>query len=213
VNFRKYRELPSHLHFSGYISELPLSASWILCFHARSSYCHFWNSYRNNESDIPLERCWNFAAFSFRRFFQIHDDLILFLNILNSIFANFTVFIQYFGRYFWTAYRIDAYNIPLKWYENCATFCFRLFSQRCYGLGADLNLQNSVFTNLSNFVLFGLIFFETVCRIDPYDIPFENCENCAPFSCCKFFQIIYRFKLILNILKVEMVDVLLTVRN
>jgi hypothetical protein len=68
--------------------------------------------------------------------------------------VEFIVFVKLFGRYFQTICRIEAYDVPLERYGNCASFSFRLFSEILNGLRADLNILKFVFVNFSVFVLY-----------------------------------------------------------
>jgi hypothetical protein len=73
------------------------------------------------------------------------------LKILKSVFAKFSIFVLFWGSYFQTAYQIDAYDIPLKSYENCETFVYLPFSQILYSLGAELKIRKSVIHEVLHF--------------------------------------------------------------
>ena len=73
--------------------------------------------------------------------FQIRYVLGLISNLLNSIFAYFPIFVQYFGRHFQTVCRIVENNTPLERYGKCAPFiCLAIF-QIPYSLRADLKIN------------------------------------------------------------------------
>jgi hypothetical protein len=65
--------------------------------------------------------------------------------------VKFSIFVLFWGSYFQTAYRIDAYDIPLKSYENCETFVYLPFSQILYSLGAELKIRKSVIHEVLHF--------------------------------------------------------------
>ena len=105
----------------------------------------------------------------------------------------------FFLREFRVTCRNDPYNIPLEIYENCATFLCRKFFQILYVIKLISNILNSVFANFHvSARCFGLS-FQTICRIDAYDIPLERGINCTTLLWRSFFQIRYRFRLILDI--------------
>ena len=94
--------------------------------------CHFQTARRNDACDIPLKRYKNCATFLYRKFSEIINGLRADLKILNSVFSDFSDFVQYFVSYFQTVRRIDACDIPLETYGNCATFSCRTFFQIHY---------------------------------------------------------------------------------
>ena len=59
--------------------------------------------------------------------------------------------VQYFGRHLQTVNRIDANDTPLESYEKSATLLSQAFFEIPYGLGAVLNIHNSVFLKFSLF--------------------------------------------------------------
>ena len=73
-------------------------------------------------------------------------------------------------------------------YGNFASFSCSLFFQILYCLKVILNIQNKIFRNFTIFVQFLRSNFQTVYRIDAYDMPLESCWLCATFSYRSFFQ-------------------------
>ena len=88
-----------------------------------------------------------------------------------------------FGRCLQTVYPNFANDIPLKSYENFATFICRGFSEIPNGLGAVFSIQNSYFE---------LLFYSGLQTVYPNfanDIPLKSYENFATFLCRTFFEI------------------------
>jgi hypothetical protein len=131
--------------------------------------------------------------------FCIVSKVILFIQ--NNVFADFSIFMQFWCSSFQTVYRIDTYDIPLESYWLGAPFsCTTCFQILC-GLRADLKIHDSAFSNFSVFVLFFVSYFWTTCRNVPNDIALERYWLGAPFSCWRFFQILYVLSLIFVIRK------------
>ena len=57
-------------------------------------------------------------------------------------------------RHFQTAHRIDANNMPLDRYENCATFTLLSVFEIMHDLNTISNILYNVFADLSVFVLY-----------------------------------------------------------
>ena len=113
------------------------SKIWISVFAEFPIVLWFFGSYfrsvcRIDSYDIPLERYVNCATFMCRTSFQIPYGLKVISNKRISIFAKFSIFLQFFGSYFRTVCPIDAYDIPLERCVNFATFLWRTCFQISY---------------------------------------------------------------------------------
>jgi hypothetical protein len=99
------------------------------------------------------------------------------------------------GYYFyfdlWITYQNDTYYILLDSYGNFTYFPCSLFCQILYCLKVILNMQNNIFVDFTISVQFSRSNFQTVYRIDAYDMPMESCWLCPNFSCRTLFPILY----------------------
>ena len=96
--------------------------------------------------------------------------------------------------------------MPLDSYCNCATFNLRGGFQIRYGFRVILNILNTVFTILSEFVEYLRRHFQTAHRIDTKNMPLDKNGNCATFTLLSGFEITHGFKTISNILNTVFAD-------
>ena len=95
---------------------------------------------------MPLDSYYKCVTFTLLDGFQIIYGFRTILNILNTDFMILSVSVQYLGRHFQTACRIDAKNMPLDKYGNCTTFTLLSVSEIMNGLKTISNILNTVFT-------------------------------------------------------------------
>ena len=99
-----------------------------------------------------------------------------------------------FGRHFQTARRMNANNMPLDRYGNCATFTLLSGFEIMHGLKTISNKLYNVFADFFVSVLYFGRHFQTVCRIDASDTPLESYEKCATYLFLANFRNSLQFK-------------------
>ena len=165
-----------------------------LCFYGQYFDRHFQTVYRNDACDMPLNSYCKCATFTLLDSFQILYGFRTISNILNTDFTILSVSVQYLGRHFQTAHRIDAKNMSLDRNGNCSTFTLLSGFEITHGFKTIFNILNTVFTDLSVFILYFRRHFQTVCRIDASNTPLESCGKYATFLSLANFQNSLRFK-------------------
>ena len=144
--------------------------------------------------DIPLDSHEKCATFTLLAGFEIMHGFKTISNILNMVFMILSVFVQYLGRHFQTAHRIDANNMPLDRYGNYEMFTLLSDFEIMHGFKAISDILNAVFADLSFFVLYFERHFQTVRQIDETDMPFERYRKFATFLFLANFRNFLRFK-------------------